>query len=71
VRLGYYQAFAGIALPNEASVALHESVGFRPLGVYRQVGYKHGQWRDVGWWQLTLQPLAGDPEPPRRYHPRA
>ncbi len=57
-RQGYFQAFAGIALPNAASVALHESVGFTPLGVYRNVGHKHGQWHDVGWWQCSLQPLA-------------
>ena len=55
-RLGYFQAFAGIALPNAASVALHESVGFEPVGVYRKVGYKLGAWHDVGWWQRALQP---------------
>lgn len=58
VGLGYCQAFAGIALPNQASVALHESVGFEALGVYRQVGFKHGQWHDVGWWQCSLQSPA-------------
>jgi L-amino acid N-acyltransferase YncA len=55
-RLGYFQAFAGIALPNAASIALHESVGFTPIGVYRQVGFKHGAWHDVGWWQKRLRP---------------
>ena len=64
--LGYCQAFAGIALPNQASVALHESVGFEALGVYRQVGFKHGQWHDVGWWQCRLQTPA-DPAPPRAF----
>jgi phosphinothricin acetyltransferase len=66
VDLGYHQAFAGIALPNEASIALHESVGFKPLGVYRKVGFKLNAWRDVGWWQRELQP-DGDsaPSPPR------
>lgn len=58
VRLGYFQAFAGIALPNTGSVALHESVGFEPIGVYRNVGHKHGAWRDVGWWQRAIQPLS-------------
>ena len=53
--LGYCQAFAGITLPNAASVGLHESVGFEPLGVFRDVGFKLGQWRDVGWWQCALQ----------------
>ena len=47
-RLGYCQAFAGIALPNAASVGLHESLGFEPLGVYRNVGFKFDRWHDVG-----------------------
>lgn len=67
--LGYYQAFAGIALPNAASVALHESVGFRPIGVYRQVGHKFGAWRDVGWWQRPLQPAGEPAAPPRAFAP--
>lgn len=58
VRLGYYRAYAGIALPNDASIALHERVGFEPIGVYKAVGYKFGAWRDVGWWQKALRPLA-------------
>ena len=61
---GYCQAFAGIALPNAGSVALHEAVGFSPIGIYRNVGFKHGAWRDVGWWQRELQ-LTSVPEPPR------
>jgi len=65
-RLGYFRAFAGIALPNEASIALHESVGFEPIGVYSAVGYKFGAWRDVGWWQRALQPLDV-PEPTRTF----
>ena len=51
---GYHAAFAGIALPNPASVALHEKVGFTPIGVYREVGQKFGHWLDVGWWQKVL-----------------
>ena len=63
---GYWRAFAGIALPNAASVALHESVGFQPLGVYRKVGFKHGRWLDVGWWQRDLhQEETGEPQSPR------
>ena len=62
---GFYVAHAGITLPNAASVALHESVGFRPVGVYRGVGYKLGTWHDVGWWQLSLRERAGEPTPPR------
>lgn len=61
---GFYQACAGITLPNPASVGLHESLGFQPVGVYRAVGYKLGAWHDVGWWQLTIRAPALPPEPP-------
>jgi L-amino acid N-acyltransferase YncA len=54
---------AGIALPNDASVALHESLGFGLTGVYRKIGYKLGRWHDVGWWQLALGPQTDDPPP--------
>lgn len=67
--LGYCQAFSGIALPNAASVGLHEALGFAPLGVYRNVGFKQGQWRDVGWWQRELRAPDPAPEPPRAYLP--
>ena len=69
VKLGYYQAFAGIALPNAASVGLHEAVGFTPLGVYRQVGFKMGSWRDEGWWQKQLQEPSHEPTAPRVFAP--
>jgi L-amino acid N-acyltransferase YncA len=61
---GFYQAYAGITLPNPASVRLHESLGFQPVGVYRAVGYKLGAWHDVGWWQLTLKERVTPPNPP-------
>jgi L-amino acid N-acyltransferase YncA len=61
---GFFNAFAGIALPNPASVALHEDVGFHPIGVYRNVGFKLGAWRDVGWWQRPLQTAAAPVRPP-------
>ena len=64
-QLGYHNACAGITLPNPASVAFHESFGFLPVGVYRNVGYKFGQWHDVGWWQKDLQPLVANPAEPR------
>jgi L-amino acid N-acyltransferase YncA len=62
---GYFNAFAGIALPNAASVGLHEAVGFSPVGVYREVGYKLGHWHDVGWWQCRLRHKVVSPEAPR------
>ena len=63
-RQGYMTACAGISLPNPASVGLHESLGFQPIGIYRQVGYKFGAWHDVGWWQCDLQNRPAQPKPP-------
>ena len=59
---GYYSAYAGITLPNEASVELHESLGFDPVGVYHNVGFKMGAWHDVGWWQRPLQDEWREPK---------
>jgi L-amino acid N-acyltransferase YncA len=56
-------ACAGITLPNDPSVALHEQLGFAPVGVYRGIGWKQGHWRDVGWWQLELSPGEDGPPP--------
>ena len=65
--LGYVTLHAGIALPNEASVRLHEALGFRPVGVYENVGHKHGAWHDVGWWQLLLRDPPDDPPEPQEW----
>ncbi len=63
----FTQAIGAIALPNPGSIALHEAVGFRRAGVYREVGYKHGQWIDVGYWQCVLHEPATPPVEPRRF----
>lgn len=63
--LGYCNAYAGITLPNPASVGLHESLGFRPVGVFHDVGYKLGRWHDVGWWERPLGDRVAHPGPPR------
>ena len=57
---GVRTVLAGIALPNWASVALHEALGFKEGGLLSRVGYKNGAWRDVGYWTLHL----GGDEPP-------
>lgn len=63
---GYYNVYAGTALPNEASVALHRAFGFESVGTYYAVGYKLGAWHDVAWWQLSLQEKRErKPAPPR------
>ena len=61
---GYRIAVAGITLPNPASIALHEHLGFKPIGALREIGWKVGAWHDVGYWQLHLGPDAEDPPAP-------
>ena len=66
----YVAAIGAIALPNEASVALHERLGFTHNGTYRRVGFKMGEWIDVGLWQRELAPRTNAPQEPRRFrHP--
>ncbi len=60
VARGQHAAIGGIALPNAASVALHESLGFTRVAHFREVGFKFDQWIDVGYWQRRLQ-QAGRP----------
>ena len=50
----YHIAIGGITLPNPRSVALHESFGMKKVAHFEEVGYKFGQWVDVGYWQGTL-----------------
>jgi phosphinothricin acetyltransferase len=61
---GFYNCYAGITLPNPASVGLHVAMGFQPVGIYQAVGYKLGAWHDVGWWQRGLKPCLSHPDPP-------
>lgn len=62
---GYCNAVGVIALPNDASVRVHEAIGFRKIGVFENMGYKLGKWHDTGWWQLELRPMPAQPQPPR------
>jgi L-amino acid N-acyltransferase YncA len=66
-RQGFVTIVAGIALPNDASVALHEKLGFALSGVERGVGFKLGQWVDVGRWQKDLAPRSAMPGGPFPY----
>jgi phosphinothricin acetyltransferase len=61
---GFYNALAGVTVPNPGSVGLHEAMGFRPLGVYQGIGFKHGAWHDVLWLQLQLRERAFEPDEP-------
>jgi len=58
---GFRTAVAGMTLPNDASIGLHSSMGFEPVGTYRAIGWKLGAWHDVAWMQ---RPLAVATDPP-------
>ena len=58
--LGLHTVLAGIALPNDASVSLHERFGFRKVAHLSEVGFKMQQWVDVGYWQLVLAHAGSD-----------
>jgi L-amino acid N-acyltransferase YncA len=62
---GFRSAYAGITLPNAASVRFHESVGFTPVGVYHDIGYKFGRWHDVAWFERALGPHEIEVRAPR------
>lgn len=63
-RQGFVNVYAGITLPNPSSVALHEAIGMRRIGLYEGVGFKHGAWHDVAWYHLRLADPAGRPAAP-------
>jgi len=64
---GYVAAIGAIALPNDASIALHEKLGFAYAGTYRGVGFKLGEWLDVGLWEKDLAPRDAEPKEPSPY----
>lgn len=66
-RQRFVNAYAGIALPNPASVALHEGIGMRRIGIYERVGFRLGRWVDVAWYGLRLTDPGGDPPEPILY----
>lgn len=63
-RQGYVNVYAGVTLPNPASVALHEATGMRRIGVYEGVGWKAGAWHDVAWFGMRLTAPVGEPSEP-------
>lgn len=67
--LGYCSAYAGITLPNRASIGLHQAIGFQPIGTFPRVGYKFGQWQDVMWMHLALRERPAKGAGPVRRNP--
>lgn len=61
---GFVNVYAGVTLPNAASVALHETIGMRLIGVYEKVGFKNGAWHDVAWFGMRLGEPKGAPQEP-------
>jgi len=64
---GFTTVYAVINLPNDRSVKFHESMGFEYFATYEKVGYKLGQWKNVGWWQLKLNDYAEEPSAPIKF----
>jgi phosphinothricin acetyltransferase len=63
---GYYNVFAGITLPNEKSVGLHRALGFKEVGIFKNIGYKHGNWHHTHWFQLDLAEHILNPPTPKK-----
>ena len=64
---GYVNAYAVITLPNERSIAFHKKFGFEYLTTYKKIGYKLGQWHDVGWMQYEVNPHKENPGDPIKF----
>ncbi len=64
---GYYNVFAGVALPNQKSVGFHQAMGFEEIGIFKKVGYKHGNWHDTHWFQLSLNEYKPNPTTPQLF----
>ena len=62
---GYYNVFAGITLPNEKSVGLHRALGFKEVGIFKNIGYKHGNWHHTQWFQRDLAEHILNPPAPK------
>lgn len=64
---GFRTVYAVINLPNDKSVRFHEGFGFKWFATYEKVGYKLGQWKNVGWWQLSINEYGDEPEAPVKF----
>lgn len=64
---GYVNVYAGVTLPNPKSYSFHTKMGFEPIGVYKNIGYKLGKWHDVAWLVKTINEHTIDPSAPVKY----
>ena len=64
---GFINIYAGITLPNDKSIAFHEQFGFTNFVYYKNVGYKLGEWRTVGWWQKQINTYEKQPSTPLNF----
>jgi len=64
---GFRTVYAVINLPNDKSVKFHEKCGFHYFATYEKVGYKLGKWKNVGWWQLSINEYTDQPQPPIKF----
>lgn len=63
----FTQAISTLTMPNDKAIVLHEAIGFKRAGVYREVAFKNGQWIDVGLWQKTLSEPNTPPDEPKPF----
>ncbi len=63
---GYFNVYAGVGLPNVKSIAFHKALGFEEIGIFKKVGYKHGNWHDTHWFQLHLKEHVLNPPTPQK-----
>ena len=64
---GFRNVYAVINLPNDNSVKFHESCGFEYFATYEKVGYKLGKWKNVGWWELSINEYGDEPAAPIKF----
>jgi L-amino acid N-acyltransferase YncA len=64
---GYVNVYAGITLPNPKSYSFHSKMGFEPVGVYKNIGYKLGKWHDVAWLAKTINRHSDHPAIPKKF----
>ena len=64
---GYVNVYAGITLPNPKSHSFHTKMGFEPVGIYKNIGYKLGKWHDVEWLVKTLSEHVSNPASPSKF----